>query len=349
MYTREIQAPRGSPIENGTPLTGTWNRAFDEVDLLEIRRPYRWPLPRWVRDCRIKEWECFGIQDDHFFLEVFFVNVKLYRMAQFVLYCKDNGEKFVFRKLMPGSGWRLPRSLANSSMDSRSSRFFFRVHSWLAANTIKLDLDIKATRRRPAFTAHLAYNMKSRDITPMAVSLGFTERRNMYVFKALTAVRGDIVIGGRHFSLEPARTTGIFCDCKGFFPYRMRELFCGAMGFDEEGRRFGFHIVENQAKETRKNNENAFWVNGKLTPLPPVRITMPGGLESDWVIQDIEGMVDLVFTPKEMVKFGASLLLTSADFFAPLGYYNGMLVSAGGEHIQVKNLWGMGEKLYLRV
>ncbi|GHV94289.1 hypothetical protein AGMMS50293_06090 [Spirochaetia bacterium] len=350
MYTREILSPRSSPIENGIPLQGTWDKAFDEVDLLEIYRPYRFPLPRWLRDCRIKEWECFSVQDDRFLLEAFLGNVKLYRIAQVLLYDKETGEKFIFRKLLPGSGWRLPRSLANASVDSHSARFFFRIHSWLDADTIRLDLNIKKTRRRPSFTAHLAYNMSSRDVTPMVVSLSFTERRPLYAFKALAAVRGDIVIGeGRRLSLNQDRCSGIFCDYKGFFPYRMRQQVCSAYGFDSEGRRFGFHIAENQTRETHKNNENALWVNGHLTPLPPVRITMPGGLESDWIIQDVEGMVDLVFTPREQNRSAIGLMAASAEFDAPLGYYNGMLVDAGGEQIQVRNLFGMGEKLYLRV
>jgi hypothetical protein len=331
------------------PLQGTWDRAFEEVDLLDIRRPYRFPLPRWIRDSRIKEWECFGVQDDRFFLEAFLVNAKLFRMAQVFLYDKENGERLLFRKLLPGTGWRLPRSLANASVDSRSPRFFFRIHSWLDADAVKLDLNIAAACRRPALTAHLTYNMNSRDVRPMAVSLGITERRNMYAFKALAPVQGDMVFGGRHISLDAERCSGIFCDYKGFFPYRMRAQVCGAAGFDEEGRRFGFHVAENQTRETHKNNENALWVNGRLTPLPPVRITMPGGPESDWIIQDVEGMVDLVFTPKEPNRTGANLLLASADFDAPLGYYNGVLVSTDGEQIQVRNLWGLGEKLYLRV
>ena len=43
------------------------------------------------------------------------------------------------------------------------------------------------------------------------------------------------------------------------------------------------------------------------------------------------------------------MLITRADFIAPLGYYNGMLVNSEGEKIQIKNLFGLGEKLYLRV
>ena len=349
MYTREILDPRPSPIEDGIPLQGTWNRAFENVDLLEIDRPYHFPLPRWVREKRIKEWECFSVHDDRVFLEAFLCNVKLYRIAQVFLYDKENGEKYLFRKILPGSGWRLPRSLGNAAVDSHSSRFFFRIHSWLDADTIKLDLDIQAARRRPPLTAHLAYNMNRRHVTPMVVSLGFTERRNMYAFKVMAAVRGDMVFNGRHISLGQDHCSGIFCDYKGFFPYRMREQVCSAAGFDAEGRRFGFHIVENQTRETHKNNENALWVNDRLTPLPPVRITMPGGPESDWIIQDVEGMVDLVFTPKTQNHTGAELIFTGAELNAPLGQYNGMLMSAGGEQIQVRGLTGIGEKLYLRV
>lgn len=349
MYTRDILAPRASPVENGTPLEGTWDRAFEEVDLLEIRKPYRYALPRWARDYRIKEWEWFTAQNDLFMLEAMLCNLKLYRMAQVLLYDKENGEKFIFRKIMPGTGWQLPRSLANSSVDSHSSSFFFRIHSWLDADIVRLDFNIKATRRRPALTIHLAYNISSQDLTPIAVSLGFTGRRVMYAYKVLAPVRGDIVFGGRHISLKQDSCSGFFCDYKGFFPYRMMTTVCSSTGFDAENRRFGFHIAENQTRESNKNNENALWVNGRLTPLPLVRITMPNGPDDKWIIQDVEGMVDLTFTPKEPNRSGMGLFFTHAEFTAPLGYYNGMLVNSGGERIQVRNLFGMGEKLYLRV
>jgi len=349
MYTREIQVPRGSPVENGVPLTGTWNKAFAQVNLLDIHRPYSWPLPRWLRDYRIKEWESFNVQNEHFFLEALLGNFKLFHIAQVFLYVKETGKTLVLRKVLPGNSWRMPKNLNNASVECSYPHFFFRIHTWLNADAIKLDLDVAATKRQPAFTAHLAYSLKDRDVTPLAASLNFTERRTMYTFKALTPVRGDLVLDGRHISLDPARCTGIFCDYKGFFPYRMKGVLCGGMGFDEEGNRYGFHIAENQAKETRKNNENALWVNKNLTPLPPVRITMPSGPESDWVIQDLDGMVDLVFTPQERSRLNANFLVTKGDFLTQMGYYNGVLVDGKNRQIQVRNQWGIGEKLYVRV
>jgi hypothetical protein len=60
-------------------------------------------------------------------------------------------------------------------------------------------------------------------------------------------------------------------------------------------------------------------------------------------------MVDLTFTPKEPDNSGVKLMFTRADFSVFMGYYNGMLVNSEGEKIVIKNLFGIGEKLYLRV
>jgi hypothetical protein len=281
MYNREILAPRASPIEDGNPLTGTWNRAFEKVDLLEIRKPYRYPLPRWAINYRIKEWQCFTVNDDRLILEALFCNFKLYRMAQVLIYDKENNKKFIFRKIKPGTGWHLPYSLANASVDNRSSHFYFRIHTWLDADTVKLDVNIEEASRKTSLTGHLAYDLSSHEITPMTVSLGISERRNLYAYKALAPVRGDIVFAGRHISLKQDACSGFFCDYKGFYPYRMQKTICSAAGFNEKYNRFGFHIAENQARETNKNNENALWINGKLTPLPQVLITMPNGPENN--------------------------------------------------------------------
>jgi hypothetical protein len=186
-------------------------------------------------------------------------------------------------------------------------------------------------------------------ITPMAVSLLFSDRRNMYAYKVMAPVRGDMVFGGRHISFDPARTSGFFGDYKGFYPYRTDNYRCAASGFDVRGRRFGFSLGENQAREPYRNNENAFWLNGRLTPLPPVKITTPGGIGSEWVVQDMEGMVDLVFTPKEQLRFGLNLVLARSEYVSFFGFYNGVMVNAEGEELPVRNLWGVGEKIYLRV
>ncbi|MCL2381009.1 MAG: DUF2804 domain-containing protein [Treponema sp.] len=349
MYVREIQESRTAPVEKGTPLQGTWTKAFEEVDLLSVHRPYPFPLPRAVKGSRIKEWESFIIQDDRYVLQARLCNLKYYRTAFVLMYDKETKERLEFKKTIPGGWWNLPRFPDNSSVDSRSLGFFFRAHSWLDAERITLELDIKPRGRRPAFTAHLTLELGTETATPMAVSLLFSERRNMCAYKTLAAVRGNVVSGGRHIYFDPATTSGLFCDFKGYYPYRMRCTWCAGMGFDERNRRFGFALGENQAREPYRNNENALWVNGRLTPLPPVKITRNGGRESDWVIQDTEGMVDLNFTPKQPRRDARNLVLFNSDYENPLGVFNGAVVNTDGEALEVCNLWGICEKIYLRV
>jgi hypothetical protein len=348
MYTREILPPRGTPVKDGRPLAGTWTKAFSEVDLLNIRKPYVIPTPWWLRDHRIKEWESFLIQNDHYYLDALFCNLKLYRIVKIFLYNKDTKEQVSFRKRIPLRGWHFPRQLANSSIDHRSNGFFFRIHNWLAADLIRLDLDIAAARKRPSFTAHLEYDMAG-SAEPMVVSLLFSENRSMYAYKAMGAVRGDMVVGGRHIVFDPGRTSGIVCDFKGIYPYRMHSVWCSSAGFEAGNRRYGFSLGENQARETYKNNENALWVEGRLTPLPPVRITCPGGPDLEWIIQDTEGMVDLSFTPVLPVKDSLNLVLIRAEHYTCLGLFNGFLLNSNGEQVQVRSLWGLGEIFSVRV
>jgi len=341
--------PRFSPVEDGNPVIGTWDSAFERVDLQEIRKPFSFPIPRWMRDYRIKERQSFSAHNDSYLLEALFCDMKIYQMAQITLYDKENEQKFIYREIKPAAGWKLPNSLSNSSLDSHSMGFFFRIHSWLDADTVKLDINIDAAKKRSSLAVHLTYNISKQAASPMAVSLGFSKRRTMYAYKTLAPLWGEMVFDGKHIDLKQDSWSGFFCDYKGYYPYRTQTITCKAAGFDDDKKRFGFNIAENQTREKNKNNENALWLNGKLTPLPPVIITMPYGHENKWVIQDIEGMVDLTFTPKYLNRNGIKLILTKADFISHLGYYNGEITDSEGMKIPIKNLFGIGENIYLRV
>lgn len=349
MYARDILPPRPSPLENGAPVPGTWDRPFAEVELLDIHRPFAMPIPRSLRNLRVKEWQTFHLQDERYYLTASLVNLKFYRVAQVCLWDKETKEKLQFRKALPFGAWKFPRGLANSAVTSRSYGFYFRIHNWLDADLIELDLDIEPTRRRPSFTAHLELDMRRSFSVPIVTCLPFSDRRCMYAYKALAPTRGDLVFGGRHITFTADNTSGIMEEYKGFFPYRVRNSKVMGFGEDAAGRRFGFSVAESQCKDSFKNNENCLWTAGCMNPLPPVRITYPNGLDKDWIIQDVEGMVDLTFTPRETNSYFFNLLLTRFDYRARFGVFNGMVMNSDGDKLAVRNLWGFGEKLFLRV
>jgi hypothetical protein len=60
-------------------------------------------------------------------------------------------------------------------------------------------------------------------------------------------------------------------------------------------------------------------------------------------------MVDLSFTPQILPRSAFNLLVFSAEYQTPLGHFSGFLLNLKGERIQIRNLWGLGETLSLRV
>jgi hypothetical protein len=60
-------------------------------------------------------------------------------------------------------------------------------------------------------------------------------------------------------------------------------------------------------------------------------------------------MVDLTFTPLEKLRTGFNIVVTHFDYLTPLGCFNGTLADKEGQAVHIRNIWGHGEKLYLRI
>jgi hypothetical protein len=122
----------------------------------------------------------------------------------------------------------------------------------------------------------------------------------------------------------------------------------GAFGLDSKGRRVGFSLASSQVRDADRMNENCVWIGTKVWALPPVRVTRALGHEKDWVIQDTEGLIDLVFTPEAPNDISFHLGLFESDWHGPFGSFKGFLKNGEGETLEVELLYGMGEEKYLR-
>jgi hypothetical protein len=347
MYSRVLLPQQASPIENGIPMQGTWTTAFEKIDLLDIKKPYPLPLPRSVLNLRVKEWQSFTIQNDDVCLFSSIANFKFISFVEVFLLDKSSGESFKLFRVFPLSYWRMPVSLHNSYTGIDTADFSFRIHNWLDFKSIKLDLNIGSNFNRNAFTAQLEFDLDIKKVTPMSVNLLLNNTKCYYTYKGISAIRGRIVWGNRRIFLHRASSIGLFRDHKGYLPYVTHTTSCSGFGFDSKQRIFGFSLAENQAREPNKNNENALWLEGVLTPLPPVRITqIPDG---EWNIQDLEGMVDLTFKPIQDMENTFGIILFNIEHQIPIGMINGMLQTKDGEKLQIRNLWGFAEKFNFRL
>jgi hypothetical protein len=347
MYTRHLLPQRDSPVENGKPLQGTWTTPFENAGLLAVKRPYRVPLPKWILNLRIKEWQTFTARNSDMWLEAVIADLKFFCYAEVTFWDKEIKETMHVFRTLPFSAWKMPQSLRDSIAMHDGAGFSFKIHDFIDSRKVTLDINIASAIERPDFTASLEFGLDIGKTTPLAVNMLIAENRSMYIFKNFSEVDGSVVWGDRRRTLERGTAGGIFQDVKGFIPYRSRYFCCRSLGFDAKGRRFAFSLGEHITRKLNVNNENALWLEGVLTALPPVRIVMYEHGES--VIQDLEGMVDLTFRQVEDTVAPFDLLFISMEHKNPIGRFNGMLMTADGEKLPVRNMPGTVELFDFRL
>jgi hypothetical protein len=170
----------------------------------------------------------------------------------------------------------------------------------------------------------------------------------MYSTKVLMPMTGEFNFKGERFMFEAPDAMGVMDDHKGFYPYAMHYDWVSGFGVDAKGRRVGFNLTDNQVKDQEQYNENCLWISNRIYSLPPVKVTRPSGPMGEWVIQDTEGLVDLIFLPEAANDMRFNLGIAAGDYHGPFGSFKGMIRNGTGEKIEAERLFGAGEQKYLR-
>jgi hypothetical protein len=352
MYTRDIKPPAASPVHEGKPLQGTWTRPFERVDLLEIARPFSLPIPNWLANLRIKEWQSVIVQNDEAYFMAFAANLKLLRFLGAVFCDKKSGGIKRYIDYAPLTFWELPRSLADSYAECGGLGCSMSIHPQLDASRLNFAFSVYSPDGLSEMETGFEINFDPVKSPPLVTNLLFSEERPVYTYKSVGRVQGQLTLGeeGRRYHFNPETTLSLFRDSKGFFPYITRCQWAHGLGIEKNGRLISFSLAELGTRSANTDNENVLWVNGALSALPPVRITHEGGLGGDWVIEDVEGMIDLSFTPRRPPdRDGYDLIISKAEYYNPDGVFNGMIMNKDGEKIQLRNFAGCAENLYLRL
>ena len=91
-------------------------------------------------------------------------------------------------------------------------------------------------------------------------------------------------------------------------------------------------------------NENCLWLEGRMIPLPPVKVERPDGVEGPWLIRDRYGRIDLRFTPLEGKLINLNLGIISLFYYGPVGIYEGRILDDEDVSVPFDGWIGMGEK-----
>jgi hypothetical protein len=183
------------------------------------------------------------------------------------------------------------------------------------------------------------------DSTPLTVvsDLGHGDgAHGLTVKNAGMLARGTIVVEGRSYTLSDAR--GCTDWTEAFFPRRTTWNWATAGGVSPDGQVVGFNLAVGVHDDTKgRFNENALWLNGHPSALPPVTFTVSPG-ETPWAIHSQDGSVDLVFEPRGERREEVNLYVVSSHFRQAFGAFTGKLRDARGREVRIEGVPGVAEE-----
>jgi hypothetical protein len=348
MYDRPILEPIPCIVTNGEFNYGSYAKPFQFTNMLDVERPYHYPIPRIFKYFRLKEWIAFYLGDSkHFFMTTLY-DAKSVALAYFQGYDRETKRSFGFRRLLVGGSLHFGPSLDGTRLVFRGGRDFLEYNLCLSQGLLSVRVGHRGNRTSPSFSGNMALTWNDRQTAMETVCLPLGLNRAMYSTKALMPMNGYFKIGRETIDFSGSDAMGVLDDHKGYYPYRLRYDWVTGFGLDGKGGRMGFNLTDNQVKDPAKYNENCMWMGGRTFPLPPVKVTRPRGVYDEWIIQDTEGLVDLTFHPETKNDLRLNLLMARSDYSGPFGTFKGFVRNGDGERIDASQVYGMGEKKYLR-
>jgi len=305
-------------------------------------------LPKILKRLRLKEWQSFAASDERWFIFIRLFDAKFLGTASLEIWDRREHRRYGFRKLLVGSPVAQGDSLYPSGRRYKASHAGIELKVDAASGEASA-LAFAIPKRGPSLTCRLRFSMKSGACAPYSACMPLGLSRAACFSRVLMPASGELVVGDERFVLNGSTAAGMFDDGKAFLPLRHQSDRLSGFGTDASGRRVGFWLSDPDGREPGKFYENRLLLGDRTWPLPPVKVTHPYGPDREWIIQDTEGMVDLVFTPEAPHDFVFTLGLVVIDFHEPFGRFEGVLKNASGDSVAAGVLYGRGETQFIRI
>tara|TARA_R110002110_G_scaffold205066_7_gene417267 strand:+ start:421965 stop:422945 length:981 start_codon:yes stop_codon:yes gene_type:complete len=325
---------------------GTYISGFREVNLLDVQRPLGFPVPRWARWLRLKEWQAMQLDTPVWFVCAAVYNTKSIGTAIVMAFNKEQQVLYRYEHKVPCWKLHVPKGLYGTRCHYSSRNLDIAFNNRLDDGQI----DVAFSAAGFAGNPDIAFSLGGAHvIEPIVILQPFAKNRPLYSHKALMPAQGRVIVDGVETVIEATDSALIVDDHKGYYPYTMQYDWVTGIGRTPDGGLIGFNLTDNQVQHPERFNENCLWVDGQMQPLSPVKIERPGGVAQSWFVRDAEGRVDLQFTPLADVPIKLNLGIARMDYHGPTGRLDGFILNRAGEKVVFDGCYGMGEQKLMRL
>ncbi len=292
---------------------------------------------------RLKEWQHFGISLPELFLSFAIVDAKFLRTTWCSVVDRETGRHFEHARQSPLLRMRIAKGLFSDRTFVRAGKYEIHVENTLADGLHRVHIRIGESGSKPEVRASLRCLHDLSEIQPLVVVLPVGRGRGMYSHKVALPVEGTIRVGDRVCTASRETAFAILDIHKAHYPRHTFWNWATCAGHDGQSRAVALNLTRNVNEDDEKLNENAVWVDGRITHLGPARFEFDKrSILEPWKLWTTDGLVDLVFTPQGERTENIQLGLVSSKFHQPYGTFRGT-VKIGDEEIEIEDSFGVCE------
>jgi hypothetical protein len=307
---------------NGRPRFGICKNPLESFDLKKLRR-YGRDAQGPVSAFRLKRWQYLGVCNEEVIFGLAVVDAGY--LGNMFTYAFDRGKKELLEyDIIHPLG--LATEIKGNSLSGNASFKSGKtdVYMKIVADSIELTAVVKG--RLKAELRFERYSEAMNIVTRVGLK-GF----NYTTKEAGMAVSGTIGVGDREFTIEPSQSSGVLDYTFGYLSHYTFWNWASGGGFDREGRRIGFNLV--QGVNETGYTENAFWIDGRMIKTDTIDFQYNDlNILDPWRLVSSDGKVDLTFYPEGERKKALNLGILMSNFHQPFGRFEGTLRDGDTEY-----------------
>ena len=364
---RAVTTPEDICRPDGTCAFGTFDKEFEQMDFLNLRRPTS--MPNLFNRLKLTLWEATEVHFEHGVLLAVICDMGIFGKTMNVFYDKRTHKTYCWDTNLKSSETAIAPNLINGSVAYAETKAgFVRYKNTL--NEGRVDLEgihkgkclitdprsdktaVEAIKENTG-EAQIFYDLHlTRLSNPSIVSIPFskTRPRPLYSQKDFFKAEGFLTINGEKMECDE-NTVAVVDDHRGYYPRRAHYDWVTTLGrydFDGEKKYLAFNLTRNQSIDQEQYNENILWLEGATSLLPPVTFTRdPETADfrnyAEWLIRDEYGMVDLKFKVYSLNPMILHAGIVNIDYYITFGELEGFILDEAGTKYDLTGCMGMGE------
>jgi hypothetical protein len=310
--------------DDGKPLFGVHAQPIRELNFEDYRlygqEKVSHAKNEFLKDFQLKRWQYLGVCGGDFTFGLAIVHLGY--LSNAFAYLFDRGSK-VLTEFNANQALAAHTEFSGSAVEGFAS---FK----LSGADIEISNSGPTSLLKAAihgkFDADLSF---THDIAPMSIVTRVGLDRFNYTNKESgIKVSGSVRSEGRSYDSGDGKSMGIIDYTFGYLARYTFWNWASGAGFDRDGRRIGFNLV--QGVNETGFTENAFWIDGELEKTDVIDFRYDD-LDSmaPWRIESNDGKVNLDFVPEGQRASKLNLGIISSRFRQPFGRFSGSLAREG--------------------